>query len=517
MKKIFTKLVVLSALCFTNLNYLGFRKNVYSVTSSEFQSSFEQLKKPHLRFSINEGTLIGEITFKEDYNFVDGKISDETIELVVKDKAVEFRNLKPNKTYTNVNVALKNEENRLFTFKLNEFTTPDSDFIGYSKIDLNSGYVKINFPEYLPVHNVSNFSISDPSLNIVMENNNIKIENIENEKIYSGLTLKVSDNSNNSFTTIIDTFKGKAIGNKNENSDLDLDVKLYYEDSKFFGIIKLPKEISPKKVELSNKNLNVSIQSKDTILISGLSPKADYENLKLNIIDSSNRESQFSINKFSTTNKNFNYADIKLSKHNSSLIGKIILPDKIKIADAKFSDPSLKFSIKSNNLIILNLKENTFYENLKLIVQDDKNKLYNFIINDFSTYSTKIDMHKLSSYIENAYKKAFDREELDESGFNFWLKKLSTFKSTARDFILNILDSNEFLEIATTSQDKITRIYGFMFKRTPDTEGLKFWMEKYDEFLSKNNNEKSSVLEVVKEMTNSKEFQKLVSDIGIKY
>ncbi len=511
MKKVFTKLLVLSALCFTSLNYLSFKENAYSIISNEFQNSFEQLSKPNLKFSVSEGTIVAQIILNEDYNFVDGKTSDETIELVVKDGVVEFKNLKPNTKYTNVNVALKNEANKLFTFKLNEFTTPDSDFIGYSTIDLNSGYVKINFPQHLPVHNVSNISISDSSLDVVMENNNVKIENLENEKFYSDLSLKISDNSNNSFSTIIEPFK--AIENKNSY----LNVKVYYEDSKFFGVIQLPKEIIPKKVEISDKNLNASIQGKDTILISGLSQKTDYKNLKLNIIDSSNEEHQFFINKFSTTNKNFNYADIKLSKSNSSLIGKIILPEKIKINDAKFSDNSIEFSIKNNNLIVLNLRENTFYENLKLIVQDDTNKLYNFVINDFSTYSTNINMHKLSSYVKNAYKKAFDREHLDEEGFNFWIKKLSTFKSTARDFILNILDSNEFLEIAKSPHDKITRIYGTMFKRNPDAEGLKFWMTKYDEFLSRNNDEKSSVLEVVKEMSNSKEFQKLISDIGIKY
>ena len=128
-----------------------------------------------------------------------------------------------------------------------------------------------------------------------------------------------------------------------------------------------------------------------------------------------------------------------------------------------------------------------------------------------------VNLEKLSSYIENAYKKAFDRDEIDKDGFDFWMEQLSSHKIGARDFILNLLNTNEFLEVSKNSSDKITRIYAVMFNRTPDPEGLKYWINEYNKDFRKTNSQKASVTNVVTEMTNSEEFKNIISELGIAY
>lgn len=508
MKKAFTKLLILSVLYCTSVTILN-TNTVYSITSNEVHNSIRQLNKPALKFSNYENTLIGHIIFNNDLNFIDGKISDESIKLVINMGKVELHNLKPNTKYSDIDITLKDESDKLFTFNLNEFYTPNSNFIGYSNVEFNSGYAKIILPEMYN-KNITNISISDPSLIITNNDNNFIIENISGGKIYSDVTLTLTDNLNNSYTTILNTFQ-KPLNKLNR-----LNVNVLYENEKYFGNIKLPEGIKVKKVEISDKNLDAKIEN-NSILISKLTKKTDYENLYITLIDSLNKKHTFYLNKFTTNNKNFSYTDIELYRNNSSIHGKVFLPDNITISDAKFSDTSLNFSITDNTLIIINLKEDTLYDNLKLIVQDDKNKLHNFVINDFSTSLVNVDIDILSSYIKNAYVKAFNREEIDEDGFNFWLNQLSNFKTTSREFIFNILNSDEFLKIATSPLDKITKIYGVMFGRNPDEDGLKFWSSKYIEDFQKTNDEKVSVLNIVKELTTSKEFQKIISDIGIKY
>lgn len=128
-----------------------------------------------------------------------------------------------------------------------------------------------------------------------------------------------------------------------------------------------------------------------------------------------------------------------------------------------------------------------------------------------------VNLEKLSSYIENAYKKAFDRDEIDKDGFDFLMEQLSSHKIGARDFILNLLNTNEFLEVSKNSSDKITRIYAVMFNRTPDPEGLKYWINEYNKDFRKTNSQKASVTNVVTEMTNSEEFKNIISELGIAY
>ncbi len=508
MKKALTKLLILSALCCTSVNILN-ASPVYSVTSNEVHNSIRQLNKPTLKFSTYEDMLIGQIIFNNDFNFIDGKISDESIKLVVNMGKVELHDLKPNTKYSNVEITLKDESNKLFTFSLDDFYTPSSNFIGYSNVDFSSGYAKVVLPE-TNSKNIKNISISDSSLKVKNNNNNFIIENISDGKIYSNITLTLTDNLNNSYTSILNTFQ-KPLSQKNK-----LNVNVLYENEKYFGSIKIPHGIEIKKVEISDKNLNVKIKD-HSILISKLEKKKTYENLYITLTDDLNKKHTFYLNKFSTNNKNFSYTDIELFRNGSSIYGKVFLPDSLKISAAKFSDTSLKFSIIDNNLIILNLSEDTLYDNLKLIVQDNNNKLHNFIINDFSTFFINVDMDMLSSYVKNAYVKAFNRDEIDEDGFNFWLNQLSSFNVTSREFIFNILNSDEFIKTTTSPIDKITKIYGVMFRRSPDGDGLKFWTSKYMEDFEKTKDEKLSVLNIVKELTNSKEFQKIISDIGIKY
>lgn len=428
MKKSFVKLLIISAtalLPLSNIMNTGIK-----TLSIENQSTDTISEKLNVRFFIHEGDIIvAKVIIPEinKYNFTSAEVSDPSISIDIVDGQVELYNLKPETTYENISIKLTDSSNKTYTFKLNNFKTPN--------------------------------------------------------QVTKSLDVKVSS----------------------------------YKDN-FSGEVVLPTYIYPMSANISSNDLLIDV-SDGTVTILELKPNTTYSHLTLTILDDQNNQHLFNLNEFTTVNKNFSYVDTKLSKNENNIQGKVLLPNDLIIKDAKLSDTNLSFVInkETNELILSNLKENEEYKNVKLIVQDTDNKLHNFIINDFSTDIVNVDLVKLSSYIENAYATALNRSELDKSGFKYWFVQLSSFKISARDFILNLLNTEEFLQVAQSSIDKITKIYSVMYNRTPDNEGLNFWIKEYEENLKITNDEKQSVTNIVTRMIGESEFKNLIESIGIKY
>lgn len=516
MKRPFLKLLIITGLCLSTNVGGNINTNNYTL-AQEIQAISTNSNNLNIRFFIHEGDIIvGQLIFTDKYNFVKAKVSDDSITVDIVDGQVELYGLKPETNYKDISITLTDSSGTDYTFKINDFKTPNKNFIGYSKVSVNlhegDFIARVDLPKNpsKPIEQIKSVEISDDSIVVDLADGVITFYNLKNDTTYSDLTINIIDNNNNSFNSKLNTF---YVPSKEIKS---LDVRVSSYKNNYSGEILIPEDITPISAEISDKNLLVDTVDGDVTILE-LKPETTYTNLILTITDDKNQKHIFKLNTFSTLNKNFSYADAEVVKNGDNVNVKILLPEDLKISNAKISDTNIKFEINQNQLILLNLKPNTLYNDLKIIVQDNENKLHNFVINEFSTSMANVNLEKLSSYIENAYKKAFDRDEIDKDGFDFWMEQLSSHKIGARDFILNLLNTNEFLEVSKNSSDKITRIYAVMFNRTPDPEGLKYWINEYNKDFRKTNSQKASVTNVVTEMTNSEEFKNIVSELGIAY
>ena len=129
----------------------------------------------------------------------------------------------------------------------------------------------------------------------------------------------------------------------------------------------------------------------------------------------------------------------------------------------------------------------------------------------------KLNVNKegLKEYLQNAYKKAFKRD-IDDEGSNYWMNQLSQGKVTIKDFILNLIGSDEFNGLNLGVEETIKRAYEIMFGRDADGEGLNYWINQFNKNL-KNNNPKKAIIFTVNEMMKSDELKQIVNKIGVLY
>lgn len=121
---------------------------------------------------------------------------------------------------------------------------------------------------------------------------------------------------------------------------------------------------------------------------------------------------------------------------------------------------------------------------------------------------------ELRSYLENSYKKAFERS-IDDEGLNYWVNQLSQGKITIKDFILNLVGSDEFNNSGLSDREKIERVYGVMFGRDADDDGLNYWVSEFNKNLKNTN--KKNIVPTVREMMKSDELKQIANKIGILY
>lgn len=519
MKKKLLNLLLVSTLCVSTATTIIPSNNV--VLASTVSNNQKISNELDVKFSIHEGDiLIAKVITDENLrnNILEASISDKSIQAYIVDGQIELHGLKPKTKYSNLMINFKDSNNNNYSYKIKSFKTPDYNFIGYSEADVvskeGSFIANITIPENpsMPIESINEVKISDKSIATELNNNKVILKNLKSNQIYEDLTLEITTSNNKILVSEINPFKVPV-------KELDkVEVKVSSYKNNYSATVDLPTSINPVSAEISNKDLLIDV-SGGIITILELKPDTTYSDIILKVTDDKGKTHSFKIEEFTTKNKNYGYADLHVIKSTNGIQGILILPDDLIVKNAKFSDTSLEFVVdKTNNkLVITNLKPNTTYNNLKTIVQDNEDKLHNFVINRFFTGIINVDIDKLSKYIENAYIRAFDRTEIDEDGFNYWFEQLSNHRLSSKHFILNILNTDEFIKTAKTSSDKITRIYGVMYNRTPDPEGLQFWLKEYENDLKITNNEKSSVLSIVKRMIDEQEFKNIVSSIGIKY
>lgn len=127
-----------------------------------------------------------------------------------------------------------------------------------------------------------------------------------------------------------------------------------------------------------------------------------------------------------------------------------------------------------------------------------------------------VNMDEFKKYLNVAYNKAFGRD-CDEEGLNYWVSQFSEGKTTIRNFILNIIDTDEFNQKSKDLTDKIKRLYGVMFSRDADEDGLKYWESRLNENIKKYNNERQALIETSKAMAQADELKEIAKRLGVRY
>ncbi|WP_044035568.1 DUF4214 domain-containing protein [Candidatus Arthromitus sp. SFB-rat-Yit] len=123
------------------------------------------------------------------------------------------------------------------------------------------------------------------------------------------------------------------------------------------------------------------------------------------------------------------------------------------------------------------------------------------------------------SFLYNVYDRAFLRAP-DELGYDYWINRLNNQDIGARDFLINLLFAEkEFSELEYTTDKLIEILYSIVVDRDPDEEGLRFWIDFYnnESLVNANGDVFNAKKHVVDRMINEEEFMKMVVGMGLKY
>lgn len=155
------------------------------------------------------------------------------------------------------------------------------------------------------------------------------------------------------------------------------------------------------------------------------------------------------------------------------------------------------------------------YENIeiRIVVEEGKELIFNI-------ENIKLEPEEdVQKFLYNVYQRAFLRDP-DEGGYQYWLNRLKTKDISARDFLINLLFAEkEFSEMNYVTEKFISILYSIIVDRDPDDEGLKFWIDFYNNDALKNSNGDVFVAKkyIVDRMINEEEFEKLILGMNLKY
>lgn len=176
--------------------------------------------------------------------------------------------------------------------------------------------------------------------------------------------------------------------------------------------------------------------------------------------------------------------------------------NKIKVNNRKFSEGSANL-----------FKEPLITDGVHLTFSGQKYLSENFCY--LFTKDKVFDNFYLSKYIDNFYVQAFNREP-DYGGKLFWYNKLKNHEESLRYFITNLIYEKEFIEKNYSDYEFIDILFKIIFERNPDSEGFKFWLNKYKEKkleLGKSEAQKY----VIDSFLNSDEFKEKAFILSVKY
>lgn len=175
----------------------------------------------------------------------------------------------------------------------------------------------------------------------------------------------------------------------------------------------------------------------------------------------------------------------------------------------KVSLDGVTLKIIDNKLILENFIPGKEYNGLKIYFDTEDNKKAVINISKFKTLEETSD---LNEFVERVYKNALDREA-DEIGFWYWVNNIKIKKTNLKEFVANVLSEKEFIDKNPTIESKIEGLYRVIVNRIPDSEGLSFWINKYNELIKRECSEDLALKVIVNQMMNEQEFINIITNI----
>ena len=170
---------------------------------------------------------------------------------------------------------------------------------------------------------------------------------------------------------------------------------------------------------------------------------------------------------------------------------------------------------EDNEIDIKGLVPGKVYEKIEIKVVVEAGKEISFNIENIKLEPEE----EVQGFLFSVYKKSFLRDP-DESGYHYWIGRLKEKTITSRDFLINLLFAEkEFSEMQYSTNELISVLYSIIVNRDPDEEGLNFWINFYNNDALKNSDGDVFLAKkiTVDRMINEKEFEKLMTSMGIAY
>ena len=300
-------------------------------------------------------------------------------------------------------------------------------------------------------------------------------------------------------------FNLKIYNSNNENDVL-------YENFKDSTQGELLKTDSITKDLISGKTFidgnNYTIQVKDTV--TGDIYKQPFTFAAKDLISSNSGQAELPID-----SNSINYST-------DSILFKYELPSGKTVSSIKSGIDNLTATFTDGKITIGNLIPNKLYKDLFVKVTFNDGSTQTVKIGNFTSQSSN---NELKNYLSKVYTTTLtsinekDKSKMryaDESGFNYWYDLLSNKKISAQEFILQIIDANEFNSVQSTSQDKMRALYPIIVNRYGDDTGVNFWINDFNESIKKFNSEDLALKTTIIKMLNESEPKQFFNSIGIR-
>lgn len=167
---------------------------------------------------------------------------------------------------------------------------------------------------------------------------------------------------------------------------------------------------------------------------------------------------------------------------------------------------------------IINNKNNLFVgnPNIRLVMIDSNLKQLDISNSIDYIQSKNFSSDKdISLFINNVYKKTFSRDP-EEEGFKYWYNKLISQEYSVRNFLINILNEEEFINKNLSNENFIISMYSIIANRDPDEKGYNYWLNLFENYL-KELNEKEAKSKIILRICNEAELKERSLQINLKF
>lgn len=172
----------------------------------------------------------------------------------------------------------------------------------------------------------------------------------------------------------------------------------------------------------------------------------------------------------------------------------------------------VEIEIKDEKIIISKLVPDQVYNEVQIRFIDNLGRKYEL---ELDNVITSRPVKPNNKFVYDVYGNGLGRRP-DHTGFKYWQRRLENLEITSVDFIIEIVNSDEFNSVYKNVEEKIDALYKVIVGREADEEGFLYWVSEFLN-LSYELEDRQALVELVKKMIMSDEFKSIVEDAGFLY